>query len=543
MKISSATSLALLGAALVLLLWPVQAQAADARAGLQCLRWTDLACAEEVVEDLEGDTSVEALLLQARLHFHRGRAEEASKTLKRVLLRSDELDASAWEGVYRGTGYARGGEATATLREALEAELGFYVETAQVHGAMVETEIDGVVVVHHPGLERVLVQDAAEAIALARERVAPRLGGDVPGPVRVEIYPDSDSFTTCSGLPVEAVRTTGVVAVQKWNRILISSPRALGKGYGWRDTLVHEWVHYVVSYNSRDRTPIWLQEGLAKSTEMLWREDAFSLEVQKQSLLAGALQSGEWITFEQMHPSMAYLPSAESAALAYAQVATMMEYLQIEQGRDALGRVIGHVREGEDAREAVARVAEEDFDTFEVQWKGWLAGLDLIGVRVMTMPTQLGGGTEVQYDPVLSRRSDLANQARLGDLMLEQGHFEAALVYYERASEGDAPPSPMVARQRARALIELGRVEQALTVIEDSLRYYSAVADSQKLYGQLLLGMGEDEQALSALKHAAEYNPFDLEVQQALVEIHRQRGERQEAGRRQDLVDILQFES
>ncbi len=114
---------------------------------------------------------------------------------------------------------------------------------------------------------------------------------------------------------------------------------------------------------------------------------------------------------------------------------------------------------------------------------------------------------------------------------------------YERASEGDAPPSPMVARQRARALIELGRVEQALTVIEDSLRYYSAVADSQKLYGQLLLGMGEDEQALSALKHAAEYNPFDLEVQQALVEIHRQRGERQEAGRRQDLVDILQFES
>ena len=540
MKTWSATSLALL---FVALLWPIQAQAADAREGLACLKWTDLVCAQEVVDDLGSDGSVEADLLRARLHFHKGEAEEAAEAMKRVVPRSHLLDQENWKQLYRGTGYTRGGEGSEELAESLEAELGFYVDTAQVHGALTETEIDGVVVLHHAGLERVLVQDAAQAIALARERIAPRLGGDVPGPVRVEIYPDTDSFTTCSGLPVEAVRTTGVVAVQKWNRILISSPRALGKGYGWRDTLVHEWVHYVVSFNSRDQTPIWLQEGLAKSTEMLWREEHFSLEVQKQSLLAGALQSGEWITFEQMHPSMAYLPSAEAAALAYAQVATMMEFLQVQQGRDALGRVIHEVRGGADAQEAVARVAQQDFSDFESDWKAWLGGLDLVGVRIMTLPTQLGGGSEAEYDPVLSRRKDLANQARLGDLMLEQEQYEAALVYYRRASEGDAPPSPMVARQRARALIELGRVEEALSVLEENLRFYPDIADSQKLYGQLLLGLGEDGQALAAFQHAAEYNPFDLEVQQALVELHQARGERKQARRRQELVDILQFES
>ena len=57
---------------------------------------------------------------------------------------------------------------------------------------------------------------------------------------------------------------------------------------------------------------------------MLWRQDDFELEVSKQSLLAGALKTDQWVTFEQMHPSMAFLPSPELAGLAYAQVASMM---------------------------------------------------------------------------------------------------------------------------------------------------------------------------------------------------------------------------
>ena len=524
------------------------ALAADVEDGFQCLAWTDLGCAVEVVEDLDGDLSVEAELLRARVDFHRGDMEQAAERMGTVARRADELD------LYSLAGEMPGGRrvsddnipevfpSVAAIKEQLDEEHALYVATAEAQADLVETRIGDVVVVHHPGIERILVEDAAQAITLGRERIAPLLGGDVPGVVRVEIYPDTASFTAASGLPESAVRTTGVVAISKWNRLVMSSPRALGKGYGWRDTLVHEWIHYVVSYNSRDQAPIWLQEGLAKSTEMLWRQDDFELEVQKQSLLAGALTTGEWITFEQMHPSMAYLPSAEAASLAYAQVATMMEYLQVTTDRQALARVIALVREGEDSKDAVADVAGVRFSKFEDGWKAWLGEQDLVGERIATVPTVLDGGDAFEYDPVLSRRRDLANRARLGDLMLERDHPEAALAYYLEAQPQDEPPSPYLQGRLAQVYVELGRPGEAQAVLEESLRVYPDNADNNALLAQLLMADGQDAQALGYFRHSAEINPFDVDVQQALADLHAAAGDASQAARHARYVRILQFQ-
>lgn len=521
------------------------ASAGDVEDGFLCLRETNLACAAEAVEDLEGDTSAEAQLLRARVLFHQGRVAEAAEALRPVIGRAAEIDVEKLAGEMPN-GSRLSEESVLDfdgpkVKETLEETHAFWIETAEVHAAMVETQVGDVVVLHHPGIERILVEDAAECIRLARERIAPLLGGDVPGVVRVEIYPDTAGFTVASGLPADAIRTTGVVAIQKWNRIVMSSPRALGKGYGWRDTLVHEWVHYVVSHNSRDRAPIWLQEGLAKSTEMLWRQDAFELEIQKQSLLNGALASGEFITFEQMHPSMAYLPSAEAAALAYAQVATMMEYLQVATDRDALSRVIERVADGEDSRDAVASVAGEDFADFEDDWKGWLAEQDLVGERIAATPTVLDGGGAHDYDPVLSRRLDLAHRARLGDLMVERGHFDAALVYYDEAMPEDQPPSPYLAKAKAGVLVEMGRVDEARVLLLQSQRYYPDIADNNKLLAELSLSAGEDADALAFYAHAAEINPFDVTVQRALADLYRVSGDRSLAARHAANVGILEF--
>ncbi|MCP4921971.1 MAG: tetratricopeptide repeat protein [Proteobacteria bacterium] len=523
------------------------ALAADVEDGFQCLGWTDLACAVEVVEDLGDDASVEAELLRARVDFHSGRSAEAAERMGTIVRRADELD------LYQLAGEMPGGRRMSDehiddvfgepgkLKQELEEDHAMYVATAEAQSDLVESRIGDVVVLHHPGIERILVEDAAEAIQLGRERIAPLLGGDVPGVVRVEIYPDTASFTAASGLPADAVRTTGVVAISKWNRLVMSSPRALGKGYGWRDTLVHEWIHYVVSYNSHDQAPIWLQEGLAKSTEMLWRQDDFELEVQKQSLLAGALQTGEWITFEQMHPSMAYLPTAEAASLAYAQVSTMMEYLQVSTDRQALSRVIALVKDGEDSKDAVADVAGVRFSKFEDGWKAWLAEQDLVGERIATVPTVLDGGDEFEYDPVLSRRRDLSNRARLGDLMLERDHPEAALTYYLEAKPEDEPPSPYLQGRLAQVYVELGRPGEAQGVLESSLRLYPDNADNNRLYAELLHASGDDAGALEHYLHAAEINPFSLPVQQALSDLYTSAGDGDRAARHARYVRILQF--
>ena len=75
-----------------------------------------------------------------------------------------------------------------------------------------------------------------------------------------------------TGLPYKSAQTTGTVAVAKWGRVTILSPRASRHGYPWRDTLTHEMTHLAISMQSRERAPLWLHEGVARREETRWRE-------------------------------------------------------------------------------------------------------------------------------------------------------------------------------------------------------------------------------------------------------------------------------
>jgi tetratricopeptide (TPR) repeat protein len=529
----------------LLLLCAGLAQAASPREGFVCLKEGDLTCARRVVDELsaEGDRSPETELLAGRVLFHEGDAAGAAAKLRALAPRASQLKLDQLAGTPPRDPYV-GAEPTADLAAGLAGEQRFYAATAEVHASLIVTRVGDVEIRHHPGVERVLVEEAVEALNLARARIAPRLGGDVPGLVRLELYPDGQSFITASGLPEDAVRTTGVVAISKWNRLLVTSPRVRGGGYDWKDTVVHEWIHGVVSYHSKDEAPVWLQEGIAKSMDMLWREDNFTLEVRSQSLLAGAIQSGEWVTFDQMHPSMALLPTADMAGLAYAQVATMMEHLQLTTDRQALVRVLKRVRGGEDARQAVAEVANGgDFGAFETSWRAYLKTLNLVGVKVAATPTTLDGEeSDFAGDPVLARRQDLANLTRLGELMAERGHYDAALVYYERAVPQDEPPGPLLTLLRAEALAQKGQADLAISLLRENLVYYPSAAKNQRLLGELLLAQDEDAGALRAFRAAADVNPFDPALHEQLAALYRAQGRAELAARHERALVILRYQ-
>ena len=46
----------------------------------------------------------------------------------------------------------------------------------------------------------------------------------------------------------------------------------MAHGYPWLDTLAHEMTHLALSQGTRDRAPLWLQEGVAKREETRWRD-------------------------------------------------------------------------------------------------------------------------------------------------------------------------------------------------------------------------------------------------------------------------------
>jgi Flp pilus assembly protein TadD len=245
-----------------------------------------------------------------------------------------------------------------------------------------------------------------------------------------------------------------------------------------------------------------------------------------------------------MHPSMAFLPSADEAALAYAQVGTMVEYLSSTVGKDALSRVLDRVRTGTDALEAVAGVAGQAPDAFMDAWRTDLRKRRLVARGIAAAPTVLGPADDAYgVDPLLAKRKDLAGFARLGDLLLAAGKPEAALAEYAKAlggaeggsappsatpppgvSNADEPPSPLVVARRAEALRQLGRVDEAIASLQASVLAYPEFPATRKALAALLLARGKSAPALAEYRAAADVNPFDPVVQTALADLYARSG-------------------
>ena len=110
-----------------------------------------------------------------------------------------------------------------------------------------------------------------DTVAQAREALVRDLHVDWPKPTRIVVVRDLLSLSAMTGLPYKSAQTTGTVAVAKWGRVTLLSPRASHHGYSWRDTIAHELTHLAVTRASRDEAPLWLQEGVAKREEIRWR--------------------------------------------------------------------------------------------------------------------------------------------------------------------------------------------------------------------------------------------------------------------------------
>ena len=81
---------------------------------------------------------------------------------------------------------------------------------------------------------------------------------------------------------------------------MITTPRALVRGYPWMDTIGHELVHLFLSRASRDRAPVWLQEGVAKFLERRWRGEppAAHLDPAADGLLHRAVRGNTLLPFK-----------------------------------------------------------------------------------------------------------------------------------------------------------------------------------------------------------------------------------------------------
>jgi tetratricopeptide (TPR) repeat protein len=313
------------------------------------------------------------------------------------------------------------------------------------------------------------------------------------------------------------------------------------------DTMVHEYVHYVVSRLSHDRVPVWLQEGLARFQQVRWRGPATRpLSAVDEHLLATALKGDDLISFDDMHPSMAKLPSQKAAALAFAEVATMVAYLHDEAGYEGLRKMIGQIKTGKSARKAVADVMDEKWDDVEKGWKQYLRAAKLRSTPALAGRAQSrrirfkkgeGEDENVGADEVASARA--RKYTRLGGILRARGMSAAAAAEYEKALAVTGPTDPFVAGKLSRTYLELENYPRAIELARPLLALDETDAAPASTLGQAYLATDQHGEAAAAFEMALRVSPFDPAVRCGLADAYAKLARKAEADREQKACDLV----
>ena len=372
-----------------------------------------------------------------------------------------------------------------------------------------------------PGKDAAIAELAGDVLDQAWQTIGEDLGLQPADPIRVEILGAPADLARMSPLTETEIETTGTIALSKYNKLMVVSPRATLFGYPWMDTLAHEYTHLIVARISHDTVPVWMQEGIARFEQTRWRRPPeVVLTSTEQALLTAGLRKGRLITFDEMHPSMAKLPSQEAAALAYAEVYTLIGWMQSKVGYKGIRDALASQRDGKSAKRAVTEAMNLPWPQVEKEWHAHLKVGD--GKARAGRPIKFGkGGADSENVGIETVSQRARKHARLGGMLRARGALEAAAVEYEKAlAAGNGTPEPFVAGKLARTLVELGRYDRAI-----ELATPLAGADDHDAVAAVTLGMARTAkqawpEAITAYEQALRVSPFDPQTRCGLAEAY-----------------------
>ncbi|MGV3624031.1 MAG: tetratricopeptide repeat protein [Archangium sp.] len=386
-------------------------------------------------------------------------------------------------------------------------------------------------IVHYPkGRDEVLVPWTLDTLEAARTALEKDLGYAPPGKIRVEIVGSAGELSKVSTLSKEAIRTTGTIAICKFNKLMVTTPRSVLQGYDWRDTLAHEFVHLVVSKKSNNSVPIWMHEGLAKYLESRWRGPAGgAMTPSSLALLGKRVRSNELVPFEKMHPSMALLPTAEDAATAFSEVFFAIKLIDTEGGPRSLERMLDAMSKGTSEKLAVEQVMKKKWPEFERSWMAYLKKQPF--PKDLIPPTsherkqltdgkqeQKNKGREVSFGDFKEvKEVDARRDAHLGELFRERNHMASAAEVYGRAYKVVGDKYESVSNKYALTLLELKKYDEAATVLEKSLVMHPGSVSTNVHLGRIYMRGKKWNEAKGAYLEALNVNPFDPEVMMGLL--------------------------
>jgi hypothetical protein len=377
---------------------------------------------------------------------------------------------------------------------------------ATAGGLVIEDKAQGVWLRLQDDVDRVLVPRIVEVATQARAMIARDLGVELPRPLRIELVNDLFSLSAISGLPLEAAETTGTVAVARWGRITMLTPRAAPQGYPWEDTLAHEIVHLGLTRATRDFAPLWLQEGVAKLGEERWRSArAFDDGSRADHVARNALVTGSSVGVDALGPSIAMLPSADAASIAFAEVKSFMSFFIDKVGRPAFQLLLADMKGlgQKDPDNALRSVTGFGLQYWIAVWQAWL----------MQLPEKQAEESSAALQPalVLDDPLGMSRRARLGELFAEAERFRLAAQQFETALRYQ-PDHPHLRFEASRSWLMVGDDAKAHSALGTERDISDLHGGWLALHGRFLTERGQGTAAAQAFDLAMAVNPFAPEV-------------------------------
>jgi hypothetical protein len=348
--------------------------------------------------------------------------------------------------------------------------------------------------------DRALLPLMIETVTKARTVLSRDLGVEWKRPTRVTVVRDLLSLSAMTGLPYKSAQTTGTVAVAKWGRVTILSPRASHHGYPWRDTLTHEMTHLAISMQSHERAPLWLHEGVARRQETRWRDPGpFDDRPPTDSVVQRGMDLKLDLPLDKLGPSIAMLPSADAAMVAFAEVTSFVRYLVESQPEGTLAKLLVALRIANTVDDALKQVTGETLPQWDVKWRAQLAKK----TKEPLSPLYGLGGP-------LPGGGDSHERSRLAELLLARNHPAEALTEVEKIPDS-LLPDPSLRYIKGRVLEAHGDAQPAEALVEDPKAWIASFGPCWALRARLEKARGDMTLSSQSTGEAWAHDPLSVE--------------------------------
>ena len=342
----------------------------------------------------------------------------------------------------------------------------------------------------------------------------------LPGPVRLEVYPNHEDFIVRTiGLPGQG----GLLGVTFGLVVAMDSPSAREPGaFHWAATLRHEFSHVYVLSMTENRVPRWFTEGLAVHEEGAaspdWG-DRLTPDV------IGALAKKRLLPVLDLDRGFVRPEYPSQVIVSYYQAGQICDYISSHFGDDALLGMIHSYAARKTTAEAIQENLHQTPESFDKDFLAWLDSRT--GETVRHFAEWKKGIEEARASLKANHLDEAVSEARavrdlypdyvedgsayelLAEAYTAKGDQHAALAeLLAAASRGLRSPSWL--KTAAKTEESLGDTQGAVTFLKRINLFYLEDEEVHRKLGSLDLETGQMDAAIAEFKAALALKPVDL---------------------------------